>query len=456
LPLREAETRVLVPYGALGELSGDVIPPLSDLCEALLVCTARMLAGIDGRDAAAWLLDWGQDAAMLLQRYPGAVPLNLAEHGGELSRLAGMAQNLIARAANDARSGLYNLMEVIESNVEEEAIRISELRASLVQFAACPEGQQVIEQFTAAVLPDPYPYYRNHALATLGVAALAAPEAAGSGQPTWVRRRLREMLAVALYGEGVGFTFDLPAMLLAAPHPPSPEADQLRALLAQAQPLADRWGTQLRAASALGAARYRADPGSRGQVLQAFRDAVARPLGYAGYASLGLLSLANRCIEMGVPLDDLPVHQYGRTSTLLDEAVSSAAHVRDLTFRARRVLLVQTYRERWLPAPPPDPTALRVVLAQMPDRDMRLAYIEHLSARWLAPDVADGEALRELVPLALSDATTLDAVLARLVGRRLQQLTPSEVGRMIVVCACDLATGRPWDYGVRPAAAGGT
>jgi hypothetical protein len=142
---------------------------------------------------------------------------------------------------------------------------------------------------------------------------------------------------------------------------------------------------------------------------------------------------------LGLPFDKITVGK-----EILDEAAESAAHVRDADFRARRVLLVHTYRSDWLGQPPPTLADVPERLGRMPDRDMRLAYLEHLSARWSSAGERDWEALKGLVPFALSDATTLDAVLARLVG-----LAPAsaDLSPVIPACARDLATGRPWEYG---------
>jgi hypothetical protein len=256
------------------------------------------------------------------------------------------------------------------------------------------------------------------------------------------------MLSVALYGEGVTFTFDLPAMALGLPHPPSAEAAELEALLQRGGNTVDRWGTHLRASSARVAAAVRQGTIQPAEAAAELQAAFRRPLGFAGYAVLGLLALANRCLELGLALENITAGQ-GNSAGILEEAASSATHVRDADFRARRVLLVHAYRSEWLNRPLPAVAELPDRLARMPDRDMRLAYIEHLSARWSSPAEKDWQALKGLVPFALSDATTLDAVMARLVGLAGAAPAPPDLSPIIPACARDLATGRPWEYGAR-------
>jgi len=436
---------------ALAAISEAAAPPLGDLHEALLVCTARALAGAEGRDAVAWLAVWGRaaDAQQLLGRYRVADPVDLVAEIDALDNLGKMADHLTAQAADDARSGLYDLLSTLENNNEEDTQRVSDLRESLVHFAAHPEGRQIIEQFVSVTLPNPYPFYRNHALATLGIAALAAPVTTEPSIRSWVSRQLRAMLAVALYGEGVTFTFDLPAMLLGIPHPDSPPAAELKGMVDKGLNQIDRWGTHLRAGSAQAIARYRFDKSLRLAAADQLRDVLTQPLGYAGYAAVSLVAIANRCLEMGLPLEQVLTQHDQESREILEAASQSAGYARDMTFRARRVLLVHAYRSEWLLQPPPPIAELPSRFARMPDRDMRLAYIDHLAARWAAPGEANWLALKEIVLFSLSDATTLDAILARLVGQRCTALSPDDVQRIIAACARDLATGRPWEYGAR-------
>ena len=124
---------------------------------------------------------------------------------------------------------------------------------------------------------------------------------------------------------------------------------------------------------------------------------------------------------------------------------------------------MHAYSTEWLPQAVPAPAEVPARLDRMPDRDMRLAFIDHLSARWAAhgvppapwpvvpPSAAPGETnwpgLKALVPLGLSDATTCDALLARLVAARSYALSPGDTDALITACARDLATGRSWEFG---------
>jgi hypothetical protein len=77
-----------------------------------------------------------------------------------------------------------------------------------------------------------------------------------------------------------------------------------------------------------------------------------------------------------------------------------------------------------------------------------MAYIDHLSARWTwPPDKPNWEGLKALVPLTLGDATTLDAVLGRLFGLRIRQLSDEALSEAIRICAAHLTSGRPWRLG---------
>jgi hypothetical protein len=214
----------------------------------------------------------------------------------------------------------------------------------------------------------------------------------------------------------------------------------------------DRWGTYLRARSAQAAARFRADPGQRDWAASVLQAALLRPLGFAGFATAALLAQANCCLELGPLKQPVLAQPEGRPTSLTDAAAASAAYVRDPGFRARRVLLVHAYVSEWLPSPAPLPAEVAARLDQMPDRAMRLAYLDHLSARWASAGETNWPGLKALVPLALSDATTCDAVLARLVAARWRTLTAGEIDGLIEICARDLATGRSWEHGAQASA----
>ncbi|HRF48382.1 MAG TPA: hypothetical protein PLC98_12220, partial [Anaerolineales bacterium] len=416
----------------------------------LEAATARALAGQAGRSAEAWLASWGRaNAVGLLAAYPEASTEDRANLVATIDDLRPMADHLIQHIENDARSGMYEAVAYIESGNEEESLRIRDLRARLATVTALPEGRELVERLLRATLYNPYPFYRDQAVATLGVSALAVPQ--GPAARAWLRRQLRAMLAVALTGEGVTFTFELPAQLLAFKPTPSPAVSELEGVLGRGRYLVDRWGSHLRARVADVGALARLGEVTPTVAHDGLAEALERPVGYAGFAVLTFLAVVDLCRELGLDPQSLTSRRDGVDQPLLEAALSSASAVRDPDFRARRTLLVHLYRAQWLGAQPPGPVELAERLAALPERDIRLAYLTHLSAVWSAPGTVDREGLKALVPFALSDATTLDVVLARLVGTRPQRPTPAEVEAMAVACARDLATGRPWDYSAKVA-----
>ena len=87
-----------------------------------------------------------------------------------------------------------------------------------------------------------------------------------------------------------------------------------------------------------------------------------------------------------------------------------------------------------------------LLLAAAPQGAGDAAYLDYVSSRWAAPsENQNWEGLKALVPLALTDGTTLDAILGRLVGLRVQQLSDEDLDEAIRICTESLATGRPWD-----------
>jgi hypothetical protein len=146
------------------------------------------------------------------------------------------------------------------------------------------------------VLSNPYPRYRDIALVSLAYVVVTVPDDA------WVRRLLRHIIMVGLDLEGVTFTFDLPLTLLAEAEqrnlPPAQRLD-LADYREQALNGLDRWGTLVRANSALAATIYR--QGDRQGALDTLAGLDHMPNGFAGYAVLHNLALANRWFELGEP-----------------------------------------------------------------------------------------------------------------------------------------------------------
>ena len=170
--------------------------------------------------------------------------------------------------------------------------------------------------------------------------------------------------------------------------------------------------------------------------------------GYAGYGSVTLLAVANRLCAFGLPTKaKQPIWGDYHNMGLLDGAHGQAERVVDPDFRQNRIELVEAYHSWWHQAFN-DITAALAAIPQIPNHDMRMAYIEHLSARWASPpDTANWEGLKALVPLALVDATVLDAVLARIVGVWMQThtFTDDELRDAAQVCVKQLVTAHPWE-----------
>ncbi len=432
---------------ALGAIHAGALPPLGDLVDGLVVAAARALDGQVGRTAAEWLTVWGRPhGEALLASFPSA-PQDAPAARAAIQDLQPMANHLTVQAQIDARSGLYEAVEYFEGGNEEDAQRMRALRERLAGVVGLPEGRALIEQFLRAALPNPYPFYRDQALATLGVAALAVP--AEPVARDWLRRQLRAMLTVALTGEGVSFTFELAAQVSALWPAEAAGHGVLREMLQRGRDQVDRWGTHVRTRAALAGAAGRGAAVRNGQTLADVDTALKLPLGYAGYAVTTLLAVADLCHEFRVAPQTLIVRRDQADLPLLEAALHSASVVRDPDFRARRAFLVHAYRAQWPAAPLPMARELAERLGALPERDVRLAYIAHLSAIWSAPGTANWEGLKALVAFALSDATTLDVVLARLVGARPDTVKPDEVEALIAACARDLAVGRPWEYSAR-------
>jgi hypothetical protein len=458
------------------------------ICDALLVRTARALAatGAEGRDVRGWLteLGWGERAEDMLASFRPAVSPGPTAKQQALTQLDDRLSYLEHAYAfgDDPEAAIEGIDE------ERAGLLVQNLLEAMLVVAADPLGQAAIDRALNIVLPNPYPPYRDSALVAVGVACLAVHD------PEWVRRRLRRILGTVLESEGIAFTFDLPAILQGeAERRGLPVPQALAEYVARGLATEDIWGTAVRAHSARAAALLRQD--RTGEAFDAVQHAASRRTGFVGYATVTLLALVNRCLELGegeraaqpiwlVPLvvnfpavrDALPPAQratldelvtqlqqvradsrfglgqplvtpidWPASKSLLEAAAAAAANVRDPRFRQQRMSLVLA-SIGWWRGPAPDPTQGRTSLAAIGDRDTRLAYVDHVSARWSRqPDSVTWEGLKSLVPIALEDGTTLDSVLGRLLGQRLTQLTGQQLGEAIRICTTDLTTGRPWE-----------
>jgi hypothetical protein len=238
--------------------------------------------------------------------------------------------------------------------------------------------------------------------------------------------------------EGVTFTFDLASVLHAEGKRRNVSPDILLPLteyLERVNGCQDRWGTAIRARSARAAALFRQE--KRREAFAEMEEAENLEIGFAGYATMALIALANRWVEFG---------QSAMARELAIKALNRAERVLDAEFREERVKLVGAYQS-WLDEPAHTWNAVSARMAALPDPDIRMAYVEHLSARWAAPDAVDVKGLSMLIPLVLSDGTTLDAVLGRLFGVILGRLDETSLANGIRTCAKQLTTGRPWELG---------
>ena len=195
----------------------------------------------------------------------------------------------------------------------------------------------------------------------------------------------------------------------------------------------NRWGTAMRAHSARAVGLFWQKRPA--EAFAALAEAGRQETGLAGYGTLTLLSLANRCHEFGDPNRTTnPVWGREHNTSLVDGAATLATGVRDPQFREERIELVKSFRG-WSNAATPDAKTVLGTLAGMADPDQHGLYLDHVTARWARPGNAAGRGeIKQVVLSALPAATALDTVLARLFGLSLARLTlPS--WRMPCVCA---------------------
>lgn len=414
------------------------------LSDSLAVRAARRLART-GQDLSAHLsnLVTGRDVADLLREHQESMPLSNERqqvYTVQLNSWLSRMEQLKAEGSAEFASGALFLVP------ESVAAETASLRELLTALAPYPAGQTGIDQTLRANLTNPYPRYRDIALVPIGIATVYVPDTA------WVRQRLRTILRTGLDSEGITFTFNLPAILLMEAERRNIAAPKLATYLDQALNQDDRWGTQTRARSAHASALW-----WQGQLDSAFaslQKASQAPHTYAGYASLDLLLLANRCHEFGIPeRAEEPKWGLNLDVSLLKGAVGLASKVRDSEFRREREQLVSAYHD-WLAQPAPDIPAVRVALASIHDPDQRRVYKDLASARWVATAEPNQEALKSLVLMMLGDSTTLDAALGRLLGLRIREhrnggreFSDAELTKVLEVCADHFTTGRPWEFG---------
>jgi hypothetical protein len=309
------------------------------------------------------------------------------------------------------------------------------LRDALVEVSHDVRGRALLERALEAVQKNPYPRYRDNLLVALGIAALAVPD------PAWVAARLQTILETGIEKEGVTFTFDLPAQLVAEANQRGLPAEKLAGYLQTATTSYDRWGTRLRSTSAQAAADF-----AQTRTVQAFaalEQAASFDKGFAGYMATHLLTLASRWCEFGDP---------ARVATcgLIAQSRSHAKRVRDPHFATEQQELVDRF-EQWLAAPLPELPEVSAVVRTTPGPDTCRAYMDLVSARWAA--VGHWQDWQYLILATLNDATALDFVLARFAARVIREhhngvreFPDAALAEAITLCGKYHMTDRPYGF----------
>jgi hypothetical protein len=311
--------------------------------------------------------------------------------------------------------------------------------ADLGLVAANGVGRRLIERTLAALYRNPYPRYRDLALQNVGIAVMRSPDR------LWVRTHFQHLLRASLDDEGITFTFDLPALLVAEGDRRGMDFEDLRAYLARAAAEDDVWGTRMRASAARAAAAFRT--GEPDKAIELLLDASRASATYAGYGALGILSLIGRCHEFGRPeLARERIWGWGGGRTLPAMAQKFAVAVYDPDFRRERSALVEDH-SRWCAEPSPDLAAALAQHSRLIALDTRAAYRDLVAARWSAAGPASARHVANLVPHALADSTGLDTLLARFVAVGLDRRTDEEVRTLAELAAESFTTGRPWLFG---------
>jgi hypothetical protein len=431
---------------AVGQTEHLVSPAVAVLADALLTRTAEALARWEG-DPRHWLAEFGraEDAERLVRTYSITTALHPEEVqwvATELEPRISDLERLSALRSAEAASAKMFIDENEDPLMDPEtsADLAWSLQERLRRIAAFPAGQALIVRAITPVLGNPYPRYRDIALGALGTALLGSPDR------SWVRQHLQAVLRAGLDDEGVTFTFDLPSIVLAEWERRGQSAPVLASYLGTAVASQDVWGTSMRALSARAAASFR-----QGQVDQAFsflQDASAAPTTYAGYGVTAVLGLIDRCHEFGEPeRARMSVWGPDRNQSLLAMAAGFAARVYDPVFRDERLALVDQHRA-WTQTEAPDLDITQKRLSGIQDPDVRRAYQSHVSAHWASPaEPAVATGLKTLVPTALFDSTTLDAILGRLIALRCGQLQDQHLEAIVNLTNAEFTAGRPWNLG---------
>jgi hypothetical protein len=443
-----AAGRVKEALNAVHDTDRLVSPALAPFLDAILTQLSLSLAEVTGTPDG-WLRDFGlSNAGWLLDTYQPGPPLGAAGVHDIVTEVEPRIRDLERNTEEGAAEAASAQMFVDEQpspflDPETSAQVAWSLQSQLRRIADQPPGQHLIERAIGSLVRNPYPRYRDLALAAVGTALL------GSSDRDWVRSHLQRVLRAGLDDEGVTFTFDLPSMVTAELRHRGRSAPELEEYLDRARNRHDVWGTSIRAVSAEAAARYRTGSADANDVFPLLVAASSEPMMYAGYGVLAVLSLIDRCHELGDPARaDMQIWGPERNASLHDLALDLAGRVYDPTFRNERLALVDRHR-LWTLAAADNPAGLSNRLATMSGAEERIVYLTHLSARWATPSAGPHgvTAVKGLVPLVLSDSTALDSLLGRLVGMVRDHLDDNQLEEVAELTREHFTTGRPWMLG---------
>lgn len=351
--------------------------------------------------------------------------------------LPGRLNDVQERVKNlDVTLGEHNVSAVEFLDEERTSEYTMLLSEALISIAGDPASRGLVDRAIAALLRNPYPRYRDIGLVAIAIAAQAVPDWG------WAAARIETILETGLEREGVTFTFDLAAQLVAEAQSRGIAAEPLVSYLDQAAVTKDRWDTAPRCASARAAAAATQGKAAAADALMAEASNVD---GFAGYVVTHLLAAAARYCEFGES-DQVA------TLGLVEKALMHAERVRDPSFASERKDLANQ-SAKWFTASSPLPAEVVAKLRVMPDADMRRAFKDLTSARWVAE--GQTEDWGPLVVASLADATALDTVLGRLFGHAIRQhhagarlLPDAALAEAVAICGVDIATSRPWALGV--------
>jgi hypothetical protein len=401
---------------------------LNKLSDAFVAHTARKLSHTvkDATDAVEWF------AKISLGKEPNSnlVPYDIAQPPPESDR-----QNLrdeLNREIDRLTQSVDNGDAESPSNMplfdaEGVSLLAGSLKDLLTKISADPLVWPSIDRILQLVLNNPYPRYRDIALEALTIACLSVPN------QLWVRERLRAIFQTTLNREGITFTFDFPSMLLFEAKQRKLPVAEIEEYINRVAATQDRWCTSQRLHNAFAAAHFRQD--NKEMAFDELKKAAQQPRGYAGYTTVSWLSIATRWLEFGFK---------EKAIEIINQAISQASYIRDPDFRMARMKVANFYYE-WLHQETPKVEDALTTLASIVDQDTRMAYIDHVSARWCSNNNWTG--LETLLSSALGDATTMDALLGRLFGLRLHELSDDDLKEAFLVCSRYFTTARPWELG---------